>query len=69
MTHPDWGYFFVALKQGNEYCSKTYIRPNIVLIMTNIGGFMGTSYLIASTLLYGYMEFVIDKSLMKRLYY
>ena len=69
VTNPEWGYFFVAIKQGNEYCTNTYIRTNIALIMTNLGGFLGTSYLITSTLLSGYMSFVFDKSLMKRLYY
>ena len=69
VTNPEWGYFFVAVKQGNSYCTNTYIRTNIALIMTNLGGFLGTSYLITSTLLSGYMSFVFDKSLMKRLYY
>ena len=41
----------------------------MVQVMSEVGGFLGTTYLIISTILASYLAFVYDKSLMKRLYY
>mmetsp|Transcript_46455 Transcript_46455/g.61545 ORF Transcript_46455/g.61545 Transcript_46455/m.61545 type:complete len:145 (+) Transcript_46455:622-1056(+) len=39
------------------------------MLMSTVGGFLGTAYLITSTLMGSYLSFTYDKSMMKRLFY
>ena len=67
-TKPGWGYFFVAVKQGTQYCKYKWERNAIFITLATAGGFIGTFYLLLTVLFSDYVSFTFDKSLMKRLY-
>ena len=68
-TLPEYGYFFATIKQGDQFCEVKWTRDNVAEVMAQVGGFLGTVYLINSTVLASYLGFTYDKSLMRRLYY
>jgi len=45
------------------------VRSNVFALASNLGGFLGTAYLVMNTLLGSFLSFSFDKSLMERLYY
>ena len=50
-------------------CDVWWDRHNVLIVAAELGGFLGTAYIITSTFLSSYLSFKYHISIMRRLYH